>query len=253
MEYVHCVSRSIADSALFWILAVQDEELESILVDPISLTHHAKSWIYPPRIAYVRQFLWPSVETSLGSLSLTKPFSQKFLVERINIPRYFKRPNTTKNISCMWFCIRNTSKRTIEISTTENVICCLLLVYLIKSIQQLQARYSDIRKTSVHFSPLVSEKRTVRLLKSTDILNYLFNVDLSAISKGGTLCGHRSEVSELHSGYWLYVNHGPHCLRNLHRHSGISSAIWLSPPLFLPEEVAEGQQEMWATNTLRLL
>ena len=89
VEDVDGISGPVRDSSFFLILAVQDEEFQGFLVDPILFFHHAEGRVDPPGVAHVWQFLRPTVEPALGSLSLAQPLCQQFLVKGIDMACYF--------------------------------------------------------------------------------------------------------------------------------------------------------------------
>lgn len=70
MEDIYSIARPVAYSS-FLVLAIHDEILEALLVNPIFFLHHAESRVNPPGVAYVWKFLWPAIEASFVGLSLT--------------------------------------------------------------------------------------------------------------------------------------------------------------------------------------
>ena len=81
VEDVHCISWPVADASFFLVLAVENEELERVLVDPVLFSHHTESRVDPPGVTDIRQLLGPAVEASFGRLSLAQPFGQQLLVK----------------------------------------------------------------------------------------------------------------------------------------------------------------------------
>lgn len=182
MKNINCISRSITDSPLFRILAVQDKVLKSILIYPIFFTHHAESRVNPPRIAHVRQLLRSAIKTPFWSLPFTEPLRKQLLIKRVYKPCYLKSTYTTEHVGSMGLCVRYASKRSIKITTAQYVICCFLLINPVQSVEKRKAGNCAVRKSRVHFSPNVARERAIRLLKTTDVLNNLLHVDLAELS-----------------------------------------------------------------------
>jgi hypothetical protein len=86
VEDVDGVAWPIANAS-FCVLALEDKVLERLLVNPVLLVHHAEGRVDPPRVAHVRQFLRPSVETPLAGLSLAQPLRKQLLIKFIDKSR----------------------------------------------------------------------------------------------------------------------------------------------------------------------
>mmetsp|Transcript_3838 Transcript_3838/g.10797 ORF Transcript_3838/g.10797 Transcript_3838/m.10797 type:complete len:270 (+) Transcript_3838:333-1142(+) len=166
VEDVGHVLRLVRYATTLCILAPQDEAHEALAVDPVQAVERGEAREHPPRVAHVRELLWPPVEATGRELSLAEPPAERVPVDAISRTGNSERAHTAEDLSCVGLAPGRGSVAAIEVLARGHEVCCLGHVHRIQAPEQGETVERAIAEPRINFAPLVAGKGAIRPLKA---------------------------------------------------------------------------------------
>eukprot|EP00968_Pinguiococcus_pyrenoidosus_P015050 scaffold1384_cov256-Pinguiococcus_pyrenoidosus.AAC.3 len=160
----------VRDASPFVVLALQNEALELLRVDPVHFVQDAQRAEDPPAVAHVRLLLRSAVEAPRVALSLGKPPTQQLRVAvLLELAGDLQRTNAAEDLPRVRLGPRHGAEAAVKIAALSHEIRRCGHVHRVHLAQDGQRTQRTVGEAGVHLPPLVALEAAICQLQACDI------------------------------------------------------------------------------------